>query len=102
MKFDTKTLLIILAAVIVLGGLYWYFFTGAPIAPPVSVTTGTQSQAQAQFQTLIGELDPISFNLSIFSDARFLSLVDIATPITPEAAGRTDPFAPFTGSTKGP
>ena len=53
--------------------------------------------AQTKFQTLVGELTPISFNTSIFSDAHFTALVDIATPVAPETIGRLDPFAAITG-----
>ena len=98
MKLDTKTILLILAAVVVAGGAYWYFFTGTggDALPLTALPTGG-NQVQVQFDTLVGELTPISFTSTIFSDPRFASLVDLATPITPEGAGRIDPFAPIPG-----
>jgi len=42
-------------------------------------------------------LQPITFNTGIFSEPRFMALVDLATPITPETVGRFDPFAPVPG-----
>ena len=50
-----------------------------------------------QFETLVGELEPVSFNVGIFSDARFNALVDITTSVSPESFGRLDPLAPISG-----
>lgn len=93
MKSNTTTLIVI-AALIVSALAYWYFFTGTGDQPPLSATTVT-NEAQTQFETLVGELQPISFDTSIFSDTRFNALVDIATPISPESFGRLDPMAPL-------
>lgn len=96
MKFDSNTIVLIIAALIVAAGAYWFFFTGTGNQPPVSIGT-TQSAAQTQFQSLVGQLSPVSFDTSIFSDARFQSLVDLATPVAPESIGRLDPFASIPG-----
>jgi len=93
MKFNTSiTPLIIL--IIAGAGIYWYFFTGTE-QPPLS-TGGLENQAKTEFQTLVGELTPISFDSSIFSDSRFNALVDLSTPIAQESSGRLDPFAVVT------
>jgi hypothetical protein len=92
----SNTIILIIATLIVAAGAYWYFFTGTGTAPPLTTNT-TQNVSEAQFQTLVTELSPITFDTSIFSDPRFTSLVDLATPITPEQVGRTDPFAPVPG-----
>lgn len=91
-----NTIYLIIAALVVAAGAYWYFFTGTGNQPPLSASTVT-NPAQVQFQTLVGELQPISFNTSIFSDPRFNALVDITTSISPESFGRLDPLAPFSG-----
>lgn len=86
----------VVAALIAAAGAYWYFFTGTGNQAPL--TTGVEeNQAQAQFKALASELQPISFDTSIFSDPRFMSLVDLTTPVAPEASGRLDPFAPIPG-----
>mgnify|MGYP001552569373 CR=1 FL=1 len=96
MKLNSSTTLLILAVLIVAGAAYWFFFTGNGNQPPLTAGQG-QSAAQAQFQTLVGELAPIKFDTTLFSDPRFTSLVNLSTPITPEPTGRTDPFAPLSG-----
>ena len=96
MKFNSNTLFIILTACIVAGGAYWYFFIDSGNQLPLTSST-SENQAQTQFQTLVSELQPISFDTSIFSDPRFFSLRDLTTPIFPEPAGRADPFAPISG-----
>ena len=93
MKLDTNTTLLVIATLIVAAGAYWYFFTGTGNEPPLSETVTVENQAQTQFETLVGKLQPITFDTAIFSDPRFMALSDLATPITPESSGRLDPFA---------
>ena len=95
MKSNT-TLIITTVALILAALAYWYFFTGTGNEPPLSTDTPT-NVAQMQFETLVGQLQPISFNTKIFSDARFNALVDITTPVSPEPFGRSDPLAPISG-----
>jgi hypothetical protein len=97
MKPNTTTIILIVVTLVIAAGAYWYFFTGTGNEPPLTATVSSQGGSQAQFQTLVGELQPISFDTSIFSDPGFMALVDLATPVTPEAAGRLDPFAPVPG-----
>ena len=96
MKITPSTLLILITACIVAGGAYWYFFINVGSQPPLSSGT-SENPAQIQFQTLVSQLQPISFDTSIFSDPRFLALHDLTTSIAPEPAGRLDPFAPIAG-----
>lgn len=99
-KPSGNTLFLIIASLVVAGGIYWYFFTGgsSPSSLDLPLTTSsTQSAAQVRFETLTTQLGPIAFNLSILTDPRFLALVDLTTPITEEPIGRKDPFAPVSG-----
>lgn len=86
---------LIFSSLLIIAGVYWYFFTGTGEAPPLTVSDTPVSQAQTQFQALVSELRPISFNTALFSDPRFNALVDLTTPISPETSGRLDPFAPL-------
>lgn len=92
----TNTIILIVATVIVAIGAYWYFFTGTGNEPPLTEVS-TNNEAQVRFEALVSQLQPITFNTGIFSDSRFMALVDLATPITPETSGRLDPFAPVPG-----
>jgi len=96
MKKSLNTVFLIIATLVVGGGLYWFFFMGGDPSAPLSANV-VQNRAQAQFETLTGQLDPISFDLTIFSDPRFNALVDLATPVMPEPVGHADPFAPIPG-----
>ncbi|MEK7114394.1 MAG: hypothetical protein AAB850_02485, partial [Patescibacteria group bacterium] len=93
MKPNTVTLIVI--TLLIAAGAYWYFFTGTGNLPPLTVTSAQVSQAQTQFQMLVSQLQPISFNTALFSDARFNALIDLTTPVSPETPGRLDPFAPL-------
>lgn len=94
----SNTIFLIISTLIVAAGAYWYFFTGTTgNEPPISSSGPPVSQAQTQFEALVGQLQIISFDTSIFQDARFNALVDITTPISPESSGRLDPLAPIPG-----
>ncbi len=93
MKLSTKNLLYVLAAILALGAGYWFFFRGAPPEAPISADK-TESGV-ATFLAHLGELGPIHFDTSIFSDPRFTALTDIGTPIFHEPTGRHDFFAPI-------
>ncbi|MCX6786316.1 MAG: hypothetical protein NTU85_00645 [Candidatus Kaiserbacteria bacterium] len=92
----SNTLIIIIITLALAAGAYWYFFMGTGNQPPLSADT-TVNQAQTRFRTLASKLQPVSFNIGIFSDARFNALVDITTPVSPETIGRLDPFAAVSG-----
>jgi hypothetical protein len=96
MKSNTNTIILIVSTLVVAGGAYWYF-TGQTGNEPPLTPSFSDNETQAQFQTLVSELQPITFNTGIFSEPRFMALVDLATPITPETIGRLDPFAPVPG-----
>lgn len=96
-NLSQKNIGIAVAAVIVIGGLLWYFFSGSSdTQAPLSGENGSPNPIETQFLTLTGELSPISFDKTIFSDPRFAALVDITMKVTPEQTGRPDPFAPVT------
>jgi len=95
---STNTTIIIISALVVAAGAYWYFFTGTGNEQPLTADA-TQNQAQTQFKTLVSEIGTITFDTSIFSESRFMALVDLATPIAPETSGRLDPFASIPGVT---
>ncbi len=96
MKPSANTLFIVLTALIAGGGAYWYYQMANEAEPTLTEDT-SQNVAQIQFQTLVTELEPISFDTSVFSDPRFIALRDITTSIAPEQPGRADPFAPVAG-----
>jgi len=99
MKFSLSTsLLLAAAALIVAGGLYWYFSSGSSGPQPTLLVTTQSGDAETTFRSLLSELQPITFDTSIFSDPRFNVLVDITTAVSPEPAGRLDPFAPVSGT----
>lgn len=97
----SNTVILIIIALVVAAGAYWYFFTGTGNEPSLS-TDISANQAQMKFETLAGELQPISFNTSIFLDTHFNALVDITTQVSPESAGRVDPLAPFSFASVAP
>ncbi|HUY05366.1 MAG TPA: hypothetical protein VMV62_01460 [Candidatus Paceibacterota bacterium] len=95
----SNTTVVVILTLLIAAGAYWYFFMGSSNQPPLTSSVPVQNAAQTRFQTLVSELQPISFNTAIFSDPKFTSLVDLATPVSPEPTGRLDPFAPVPGVT---
>lgn len=93
----SNTIIILVLTLLLGGGVYWYISSKDAVPEPALSTGASVNTAQVRFQTLLNQLTPITFDTSIFSDPRFNSLVDITTPVTPEPAGRPDPFAPVPG-----
>lgn len=95
MNVKKNQLGLIIAIVVIVAGLVVYFVWLRPSTTPnVSSTDAAgSSAAQETFLALAAQLGPVAFDTSIFSNARFQSLVDLKTPILPEPGGRTDPFA---------
>jgi hypothetical protein len=91
----SNALILTVAVLIVAAGGYWYF-SGSEDVPLTAIIS--KNDSQAQFQTLVSELKPVSFNTNIFSQPTFMSLVDLKTDVTPETVGRLDPFAPVAGT----
>lgn len=92
MKLNLNILLIGAGTLIIAAGAYWYFFSGSGTDTPLTASQAP-SEAQLHFETLISELQPITFDLTIFNDPRFTALSNISTPVSPEPAGRADPFS---------
>jgi hypothetical protein len=97
MKLNTNTILLIIVALVIAAGAYWYLFTGNGAEAPLSASLAPINSAQSQFTLLVSELKPINFTTDIFTDPSFTGLIDISTPVLPEQAGRPDPFAPIVG-----
>lgn len=98
MKYNF-TILLVVAALILAGGAYWYS-TQTGNEPPITASA-EENQAQTQFKALVSELNTISLSgdaISIFSDPKFMALTDLATQVMPEDSGRLDPFAPIPGT----
>ncbi|MBU6388695.1 hypothetical protein KGQ72_02400 [Patescibacteria group bacterium] len=94
---SNNTVIIIIVTLIVAAGAYWYFFTGTGNQPPLTAGAPEQNSAQTKFKVLVSELQPITFDTSIFSEPSFMALSDLATPVAPETLGRLDPFAGIPG-----
>lgn len=89
-----STLIFTVCLVIVAGGLgYYFFFFNSNTDAALSSGPVTASDAELSFISLVGKLEPITFDTSILSDPRFTGRQDIRTAIVPEATGRKDPFS---------
>jgi hypothetical protein len=88
----SNIILSIFAGLTLVAAIYYYFFYNKDSGPAV-IETPAASAAELDFVNLVGQIDSISFDTSIFSDPRFIALTDIHTIVVPEASGRRDPFA---------
>lgn len=86
---------IVVTILLIAAVVYGVFFVGPGEQPPLTASM-RENPAQTRFQALISKL-PIAFDSSIFADPRFNTLIDLTTQVSPESAGRLDPFAPIQG-----
>ena len=98
MSSRTKIIIVVLGIAALLGAGYLLFFNTSNDTSAVAETGGAPtSAAETSFLNLSSQIEPVTFDTSIFSDPRFTALIDIHTAILPEASGRKDPFAPLGG-----
>jgi hypothetical protein len=79
---------------------YSYFFTGKQETVLTQENATTQSDVDKELIALLFELKAITLDDAIFSSPVFQSLEDFSQALVPEPVGRTNPFAPFGGSSQ--
>ena len=82
---------IILGGVLVLLGLGYYMYTQDSGVETTDVSAQVAAESAA-FLNRLNELKAIELDGSIFSDPRFISLVNYATPVLSEPIGNSNPF----------
>lgn len=98
MSFLSQHKLIVIIAIIVVAGGVWYGLSGSSAsAPPLLTQTSTSGNSADQdlVSTLLA-LRSVKLDGTILSDPSFLQLKDFSTQIVPEPVGRPNPFAPLT------
>jgi flagellar basal body-associated protein FliL len=73
MSKQTKTIVIVLVAVVLLGVVYITFFNTNNDSSAVSGNGTTASAAEVSFLNLAAKINPIVFDTSILSDPRYYS-----------------------------
>ena len=73
--------------------LAYYLWTSAENSALLTTNDGTSPLSQEILLTL-GQLHTIRLDPAIFTDPVFASLTDFGVTITPQNAGRRNPFAP--------
>ncbi len=95
MNTSRTTIILVVLGLLVLAAAGYMLF-GAPSTDSAVGPTGAPgSEAEMTFLSLTAQIDPVAFDTSVLDDPRFKALQDIRTAITPETAGRADPFAPL-------
>lgn len=84
------------AVLLVLGYVYFAYFSGSTSAPALS-SSDTSAVLSQNLLVTLQNLHTIKLDNSIFTDPAFLSLTDFGVTIPPQNVGRGNPFAPVTG-----
>lgn len=91
-----KTLILIIALIIIAGVAYTVLFGGQDNNLLVSERIdNTASAEESNLLTILLDLQEVELDESIFSDPVFRSLEDFGQDIVPEPVGRENPFAPI-------
>ena len=91
----TQKILIGLGALVILGGVLYYFYYGSS-SVPVDLLLPQESQAVGQdVIVLVEKLNLISIDSSLFSSVLFTSLKDFTVALFPESQGKLNLFAPI-------
>ena len=103
MQSLTKNITVILGVVtLAFGAYYFYAQRGSVVQTNAADDEAIKSMLASTeiFISRSSELDQISFDVAIFEDARFTSLISFTKPVQDEPAGRPNPFAPIGNDTQ--
>jgi len=91
-----KHIVIGVAAIVVAGIAYTYFFKGSEEEPLLSseLSSAAALEVGADVLALLRDLQSIQLDESIWSDPAFRGLQDFGRPLIEEPVGRSNPFAP--------
>lgn len=94
-KSSAKSVLVLVAVLIVIGGIYFYM-SGTP-ADTSQVTEETGGDAGAgdvgaDVLVLLNQIKKLTIDKSFFASPVFTSLVDHTVPIYPQNVGKPNPF----------
>lgn len=93
--FKQNKMLVLVAVLIVIGiGYYAYSSSSSSSAPLLGTSDTAPTPEAAQLLSILSDLKTIQLNGAVFNDPAFRSLTDFGVVLTPESAGRRDPFAP--------
>ncbi|MES3005225.1 MAG: hypothetical protein V4690_03940 [Patescibacteria group bacterium] len=87
---------IVLALVFLLGFVgYSTISSGSEELDTASTEQTENSINGSEILALVERFDAVSIDKSLFESSVFVSLIDFSTPLTAEAQGRPNPFAPI-------
>ena len=105
MNKTLKTVLILAGAGLILFLLYAFFLQPAPASTDavtgglISVsTTDSADPSSADIVSLLGQMQRIQLDRTLFAGQLYQSLHDFGVTISPEPYGKDDPFASLDGS----
>lgn len=84
--------LIVLGIVAIAGLGYYLYKQNGDVSLQNSIVNNQAAVETAEFLQRLNELKKIKLDGAIFSDERFMSLVDSSQAITPKSIGRENPF----------
>jgi hypothetical protein len=84
---------LIIGGILAIAGLGYYLYTSDSGSKSSDSEASAHIAAEsAEFLRRLNELKAIELNGEIFSDPRFISLVDYSAPILSEPIGKPNPF----------
>lgn len=99
---NKKNVLILLALVLLGAGVYYFYFRTVPDTSLDVVANGQVNikeieTSATRFLSALNQLEAIKLDGKFFSNSAYLKLVSFSVPVSPQSAGRDNPFAPVSG-----
>jgi hypothetical protein len=83
--------------IVIVAGLAYYFYENSTPASPVSANDADDTVG-TQVLSLLNQIQSLHIDPSIFQDPGYMTLRDYSVVIPPVPVGRTNPFAPLSGT----
>lgn len=109
---NKKTILILIPALAILGGIFVYVLksSGGSVDSMLSLTpvenaseTGQllMNEDQSDVINMLATLNKVKLNVDFFNSGNFLGLIDYSISLPVAEKGRTNPFSPYSAAPSG-
>jgi len=97
-KTPNKTWIWVIVIVVIAAIAYFYFYGSNNQSSGLSATSDNNALVGARVLGLLGQIQRLRIDTTLFTDPGYKTLRDYSVVIPPVSVGRPNPFAPLSGA----